>query len=486
MNAAICRRWRTRTLVSGLRLTYSAVPALLGVLFLGCHRSQPTSQGLPAPDLAGETRDPRELRDVPVPTSDALAGYRRGGFLVSTGDVSFIASVGFLAGVTPDSTLAALALSLPNRALTFTREGERYRAAYDVTLELRRGDTLVRRERSHEDVRVGSFKETTRSEESVIFQQFMLVSPGPISLSISIRDAGSTHSGTANGDMLVPRLDSGTMATPIAVLWSRGRKGRSARPDLVMSPRATAVFGRDSAVVFYVEAYGSRGSVTESRAAIEVHGEAPRAVLTDTVVLTMTGESLFSGIVKVPLSRVGFGALSLTASAVDSRERAPMRAPLLVTFGEGLAVTSFEQMLGYLRFFSTPERLRALRDAPVDEQPRAWASFLAATDPTPATPDNEALRDYLARLADANIRFREETAPGWLTDRGMIFTALGEPDERREAGSGDPMQRNRVEVWEYQRYRSRFVFVDQTGFGRWRLTPGSEAEYHALLRRLSR
>src|SRR6185503_16105984 len=150
------------------------------------------------------------------------------------------------------------------------------------------------------------------------------------------------------------------------------------------------------------------------------------------------------------------------------------------------AVSSFEEMLGYLRFFASPDRLRALREAPAEERYRAWSSFLAATDPSPATPENEALRDYLTRLTEANIRFQEESGPGWLTDRGMIFTALGEPDERREAATGDPMQRNRVEVWEYQRYCSRFVFVDQTGFGRWRLTPGSEAEYHALLRRLSR
>jgi len=483
MNAAICRRWHDR-LARWLFFRPGIAGLVLAVVVTSsCHRAQLEREGHAAPDLAGDTR---ELRAVPLPSADALAAYRRGGFLVSSGDLSFVGSVAFLAGATPDSTLAVLAISLPNRGLTFTRENERYRAAYDVLLELRRGDTLLRRERAAEEVRVGSFKETTRSEESVIFQQFLSVSPGTLSVSVTVRDAGSTHAGTAHAALIVPRLDSGTMATPIAVLWSRARTTQTARPDLIISPRATAVFGRDSSATFYVEAYGERAAGGETRAIVQLLGELSQTLFTDTVVLMRRGTSLFNGTVKVPLSRLGVGVLGLSARVAGDRVTSQIRAPLLVSFGEGLAVSSFEEMLGYLRFFASPDRLRALREAPAEERYRAWSSFLAATDPSPATPENEALRDYLTRLTEANIRFQEESGPGWLTDRGMIFTALGEPDERREAATGDPMQRNRVEVWEYPRYRSRFVFVDQTGFGRWRLTPGSEAEYHALMRRLSR
>ena len=261
-----------------------------------------------------------------------------------------------------------------------------------------------------------------------------------------------------------------------------------------MSPRATSVFGRDSAAEFYVEAYGAVGKQGATRAAVRVVDEEEHVVLADTVPLAETGASVRSAMVRVPVGRIGFGVLALEVSAIgDSMRFAPRfptrvepRTPLLVTFGEGLAVSSFGQMLGYLRFFTTPERLRELRDATPEDRPRVWASFLAATDALPSTGENEALRDYLARLAAANIRFREETAPGWLTDRGMIFTSLGEPDNLMEPSGGDTMVRTRVQVWEYQRYRARFVFVDQTGFGRWRLTPGSEADYRALVRRLTR
>jgi GWxTD domain-containing protein len=357
-----------------------------------------------------------------------------------------------------------------------------------VVLELRRGEVVVRRELAHEDVRVASFRETSRDEESLIFQQFLLLPPGPLSLIVSARDAGSTRSGTAHASLAVPRLDSGSIATPIAVFRARPRTGREKRPDLVMSPRATRVFGRDSSADFYVEAYGGERSASPTRAAISVVDEDERTVYADTIALAPRGKSLRSATVSVPIGRIGFGALTLAVSAIadSTAESVPKRAPLLVTFGEGLAIASFDQMLGYLRFFTTPERLRALRDTTPEGRAHAWAAFLSATDPLPSTAENEALRDYLTRVADANARFAEESVPGWLTDRGMIFSALGEPDHRVDPNSGDPMQRTRVQVWEYQRYHTRFVFIDQSGFGRWRLTPSSEAEYHALMRRLNR
>jgi len=131
-----------------------------------------------------------------------------------------------------------------------------------------------------------------------------------------------------------------------------------------------------------------------------------------------------------------------------------------------------------------PEDLNALRNAPVNDRGRAWLAFLRATDPNPATPEHEGLRDYFVRVEQANLRYREEGGPGWLTDRGRVFIALGDPDQIYEQGQGDLSQRNRVLVWDYAQYRVQLVFVDQSGFGRYRLTSTSEVEFQSLMRRV--
>jgi GWxTD domain-containing protein len=159
------------------------------------------------------------------------------------------------------------------------------------------------------------------------------------------------------------------------------------------------------------------------------------------------------------------------------------KTPIFVTFGEDLPVATFNEMLSYLRYFGSSARLQALRDAPPDTRATVWASFLRETDPDPATPVNEAMRDYFGRIAEANARFREEGEVGWLTDRGRVFVALGAPDQYYEPNTTDMNQRGRTQVWDYRRHRLQVVFIDQTGFGRWRMTVGSEADFEALVRR---
>jgi GWxTD domain-containing protein len=196
---------------------------------------------------------------------------------------------------------------------------------------------------------------------------------------------------------------------------------------------------------------------------------------------------LASGIVTIPVSPLGIGLRSLVARRLDVPPGSPgdsVRAALLVSFGENVAVASFDQMLDYLRWFASAERVRALRETPREQQAAAWAAFLRETDPNPATPENEAVRDYFARIEMANERFRGEGAPGWLTDRGRVLIGLGEPDQIYEQGIADLSQRGRTMIWQYNQYRTQLVFVDQTGFGRWRLTTGSEADFEQLLRRV--
>lgn len=445
---------------------------------------------------------------VTLPADPTIA-YKRAGFFTSTGDVAYVGITHYLAGAKPESTLAIVTFSLPNRALTFTREGGRYRAAYDVVLDFRRDTSSLKRIVAHEEVRVGSFRETVRDEESVIFQQFVLLPPGAATLEITTRDAGSTRSGAAGATLQIPRFDPGSIASPLPVLRARARRSRAATPDVVVSPRATGVLGRDSILEFLVEAYEGPLQSSSTPLQINVGDEGGRRVLVDTVTLTdgarapqsdsaaapvRSSGGVRSGHVRLPVSRMGLGVLSLGVSDLaPPAARAPAALSLegvetrfVVSISEGLTVSSFDEMLSYLRHFTTSERLKDLRETAPEERSRAWATFLRQTDPVEATPTNEALRDYLRRVGESNVRFAEEGSTGWLTDRGMIYSAFGEPDSAVESANGDPAARTRVLSWEYTRYRVRFVFVEQATHGHWRLTPASETEYQALMRRLSR
>jgi GWxTD domain-containing protein len=186
----------------------------------------------------------------------------------------------------------------------------------------------------------------------------------------------------------------------------------------------------------------------------------------------------------VPVAKVGLGRLRIAAWRVGGTDS--VSAPVFVSPAEDLAPVSFEELLGYLRYFATVGRLRALSDTVPDARAGAWGAFLRATDPLPTTPEHEGLREYFSRLAVANARFRGEDVSGWLTDRGMVYSTLGEPDRVAEPRGSEGRPRARVQVWEYPQHRVQLMFVEQASSQRWHLTPSSEAEFQAVAERVKR
>jgi GWxTD domain-containing protein len=143
-------------------------------------------------------------------------------------------------------------------------------------------------------------------------------------------------------------------------------------------------------------------------------------------------------------------------------------------------VTNFEEMVGLLRYFGYEDKLDSLRKAPESERPQLWRSFYTSTDPNHATPENEALETYFQRLSIANARFRDEGITGWRTDRGEVYIMLGEPDEVYDSS---PLSQGRVIRWVYVQDRLSLTFLDETGFGRFRLTTSSRAEFDRVVDR---
>ena len=403
--------------------------------------------------------------------------YGRAGLIAVPGPVSYVGTLGYFASPSPDSTLSLLTLSLTARTLTFTREGDRFRAGYTVTADLRRGGTLAHHFEAKETVRVKSFKETTRGEESVIFQEYFPLSPGEYSLTLSVRDDGGARVGTHESTITVPAIAARGLSSSIPVHEATPRPSVEMVPQLVTSPRSTAVFGRDSTITTYVEAYGLEPN---QPVRATVRGDKGTVLWSDTITLSRVG-TVSSGLVQVPVAKVGIGAVNLVLSRTDVADST--RTPLFVSFGDELPVASFEDMLSYLRFFATPQRIKALRDTAEALRGEAWSTFLRETDPNPTTPQHEALQAYFTRIQQANAEFREEGGAGWLSDRGMVYVGLGPPDNVFEPGMGQMNQRGQAQIWEYQRMQMQLVFIDQSGFGRWRLTTQSEVEFQNALRR---
>jgi GWxTD domain-containing protein len=455
----------------------------LSLLFLGttvvsgCSSTGSGSRSSPEPN-------PAVLPPAGAPTPDVSDIYREIGLLAAPAPVSFVGKISSFASAFPDTTLVLVSISIPNRALTFTREGDRYRAPYEVRLSLNRGDVEAASVNAMEIVRVGSFREVNRTDESIIFQHYFHVPPGAFVVSAMVRDVGGSRGATQQATIAVPALGTGRLSTPLLVYEAAGRATLDSAPALLASPRSSAVFGRDSTVGIYVEAYGQGARLPID---FVVRNGKGAQLLRDSATLARRG-ALFSGVVRVPISTVGVGIAQVSFTRRDAADT--VKAPLFVSFGEDIPLMSFEDMLSYLRFFASASRLNTLRNAPPERRATMWAEFLRATDPIPETPINEDMEAYFGRIQVANAQFRMDRNPGWLSDRGMVYVALGEPDqivERNINQSISPTQissTTHLQIWQYRNVGSQLVFYEETG--RWRLTRPSETEFLALNARRER
>ncbi len=423
-----------------------------------------------------------EPETAPLPSDrlpqlfDPSFAYRQMGLLADNGPLGFIANVRIIAGPRPDSMLVVVALSLRNHGFAFRREGDQFVAEYHAEVSLRgNGGLVVAQAAREERVQVASFRETQRADESIIFQQFLTVVPGQYVAAISIRDRNSANTGRVEAPLTVPSLRAQALSLPLAVYRATPRRTLDSAPALVLNPRHVVQYGSDS-LFFYVETYGVPVGTRLFFSAVDGAGQVSWA---DTVRVESDAPVIGRTIAVPP------GPLSIGRYELRLTEGGTVMAstPFLVAFSDIYAAANIEDIVSLLRFFAPTDTLRALLRASPSERGAAWQRFWKSTDPNPATAENEAIDEYLRRVQIANERFRDESMPGWITERGEVFISLGEPSEildRRPDTAG----RGRFIIWSYIDYRLTLNFVDDTGFGHYRLDPRSRAEFQRVANRV--
>ncbi|HEY7612945.1 MAG TPA: GWxTD domain-containing protein [Gemmatimonadales bacterium] len=398
--------------------------------------------------------------------------YQRLGRLAAAEPMPFVGTVAFAAGPA-DSVIAVLGLSLENRSFAFQREGNAFVARYRVSLSFRRDGAPPVALAREELVRVATFQETQRADESVLFQQVLRLVPGTYKVTVTVRDASSTAESSATGEYAAPKYGKATYSAPVLTYQATGRGSLADPLSLVLNPRGAVGYGSDT-LLAYVEGYGFPNPTTVPFKVLDEQ----RNTIYDDSLRFRGGREVESQVVRLAPDSVSLGELEIVVGSSPERTTSA-----LVSFTQAWVVTNFDEMLDLLRYFGEDERIAQMRRAPAAERARLWRDFYTATDPNTGTPENEALNQYFGRVNAANQRFKDEGVPGWRTDRGEVFVTLGPPDESVESTPGTS---SRIIRWTYLTHRLEIYFQDETGFGRLRLTPASRAEYERILSRVRR
>lgn len=405
---------------------------------------------------------------------DQTGMFRKIGRLAGTGSMPFIGNVALLPG-NGDSVLAILALSLENRVFGFERQGDQgFVARYHVDIALTRDSAPAISIGRDQTVRVTTFQETLRNDESVLFQEPVLLAPGRYHLSVTIHDRRGDGQGRAEQDLTVAAFRPGQTTAPILVydVTGRGQPGDPFRG--ILNPRGAAAYATDTLVVL-VEGYRMTPG---TRLPLAVVDAADSVLLQQDVTFDGT-TPIESRLLRFIPTNAPLGELTFALGP----QGAAGSTKALVSVSSSWIVSNYDEMLSLLRYFGHEEQIAALRHAAPADRTALWQRFFKDSDPNPATPENEALDAYFARLAIADQRYTDEGQPGWRTDRGEVYISLGDPDEVIDASA---VNQGRIVRWTYNADRLVVFFVDETGFGRYRLTPQSRADFERVRARRAR
>lgn len=383
------------------------------------------------------------------------------------------------AGTSPDSARIDIYLVVPYAAVSFERTNGVYVGRYQARIRVERNGRSIYDSSFVRTLRAPSYDATVgRAPGYEFFQRRVGLPAGEYTARIDLVDLRTSRSTPLSLTVTAP-ADSGARLAMSGLLLVK--KIREEGNGHVITPMISEAVAPDEDGYFlFFETYAA----ADTRVRITgTHTDAtgnPVGERTSSDRMIPAGRS--QQWVRMPtagMPRGSFTVLLSLDSPGDTLVRYA-RASRTVQIGGSrgdmaLGEDELREKIAQLRYVAAQSEIDHIRDgATLAERQQRYSEFWANLDPIPETAENEAMEKYFQRVEYAESHYRSYAA-GWLTDKGRVYITFGPPDN----SSTDPFRTDgrSVEVWQYYRRNLRLTFIDETGFGDYRLaTPVSPGE----------
>ena len=364
-------------------------------------------------------------------------------------------------------------VQVPYDALRFVSTDSAFLARYEITFDILGSEGNVVLEKMwNEEVLSTTFEQTQSRGGYSFTQRSMLVAPGSYLLRAQLRE-----------------LESGKVSTRLKKIDVRDFTGQKfSASDVMLINRITHEVGRTHIVP------NVSGNLYNVLDGFFLFFELYNATNADSVTLTykIFGKGDTHSYEKIERRKLD-GKKTQIIATIDS-SRYPVGAYYVevdirtIPAARESVVYSVERKRGFvMRWGNTPLTIidldLAIRQAryiaidkeydammkakSIEEKQKLFQEFWRKRDPSPDTERNEYMEEYYSRVQYSNDHF-SHYVDGWRTDMGMVFIVLGSPNNvDRHPFDYDSKP---YEVWSYYDYNRQVVFVDETGFGDYRLT----------------
>jgi GWxTD domain-containing protein len=374
----------------------------------------------------------------------------------------------------PDSGRSRLDvyLHVPYDVLRFVAKDGGYTAQYEVTINIITEDNISVAEKTWtEEVRHKTYEETEKRLAYNLTQRSFDLIPGNYVLRVQVHDTESKKTATVVKKLVVDNYALPVLSMSDVMLISRVTSDKG-RLNIVPNISGNVADVVNGLYVFY-EVYNGGG--TDSVESLYTIANTKRENVFSQRVLHKTGGRKTQIIEKLDTAQYSSGTYaltietrSLTPAADGDVQSASKKKMFVARWGNmPFSITDLDLAIRQLRYIAKDKEYNDLEDAKTNaEKQRLFAEFWQRRDPSPDTKRNEYMEEYYSRVEYANEHFSHYLA-GWRTDMGMVFILLGSPNNvERHPFDIDSKP---YEVWSYYDYNRQVVFIDETGFGDYKL-----------------
>jgi GWxTD domain-containing protein len=365
-------------------------------------------------------------------------------------------------------------IQVPYENLAFVKKDDRYHASYEMTIDILDSTGRLFSEKLWiEEVKAETFEQSVSSQAYSLVERVFEVPPGVYSITTILRDNETRQSQRLMRKLAVSDYSIPTFSLSDVMLVSKftvnGEKKTlvpSVSPNVGLIPDAFHIF---------FEAY-NEPNLDSVRLVVDILNEKKEktAEVTQVQKLAPGRNQVFMRIENGSLA-IGDYTLYIRAFPVSQQSgedekylAATSRAFVVRWRGLPKGVKDIDLAIEQAVYEAKDSEMSYMREAKTpEEKQKRFLEFWKKRDPNPNTPRNEKMIAYYAKVEYANKTFKHYIE-GWRTDMGMVYIIFGPPNNvDRHPFDIDSKP---FEVWSYYEMNHQFVFVDQTGFGDYRLT----------------
>lgn len=343
-----------------------------------------------------------------------------------------------------------------------------YIAKFNLNIEVtdKTGNTIYSNN-SKEEVTTLETGQEYLSQNSQILTRNMFLPPGDYFVEVSVYEPSSKNKTEKKREVKVEDYSSAPLSISDVMIVSR--LSDNAGKKIITPDVERNVAAIDTFYLFY---YVYKNNDDEKlEISCKIFSPEKKEVYNTSQTLDITNGIAFQNqvIMPVPTNDFEFGKYSVEITAASNNYKYTTTTDFEnISRDFPLPMKDIDVLVDQLQYIAKSDEIDHIRDAKTDgEKVKRFLDFWKKKDPTPDTRRNEVMQEYYRRVKAANQLFGNVYSQGWKTDMGMVYIIFGPPNnvERHPYD----MDSKPYEIWEYYQDNKTFTFVDNTGFGDYRL-----------------